>query len=230
MSRWVRVAGLRLHTLQMACSFNTSSATARRCAIGPKGRLAKSKSSPATCTVTPSATSFSTTSIIPSSKNCASSMYASSNPSWRYIAQMSVEDWQTTASSTCPFLEATVPVVRVSIAGLNIPNFFSAINPRFARRSSSSLLPENIHPAITCNTSITLPIVVCRPHYNVTETTNNCKLPIPKSRSLKISGSVLQPNYKCESLCPKKQTTNPVPFRTKLMQYLSSFGDGHNQI
>ena len=132
----------------MACTLVTSSATAHKAGIGPKGMPLKSRSSPATMTRVPRLASSLHTLTRFASKNCASSMPTTSvsDPKSRMLAEVSTGvEWMEFPSCDTTFSSS----YRVSMAGLKISTLWRANSALFSLRISSSVLPENMEPQMT---------------------------------------------------------------------------------
>src|SRR5215208_3969970 len=134
---------------QIALSFTTTSASASRLGIGPNGSPLKSMSSPATMTSYPASASRRQTSIIPSSKNCASSMATRSVVSSTFPRSSSLVETASASCGTPLWDRVSVFSERVSMVCLKTCALRWAYRARRTRRINSSVLPENIDPVIT---------------------------------------------------------------------------------
>src|SRR5215218_3112596 len=148
MSRCEREASLPQRA-QIALSLTTSSASAISLGIGPNGSPLKSMSRPAAITSFPVSASRLQTSIIPSSKNCTSSMATTLVVSSTFPRSSSLVE---TASASCgtPLWERiSVFSERVSMVCLKTCALRWAWRAQRTRRINSSVLPENIEPVMT---------------------------------------------------------------------------------
>ena len=146
-SEYCAAAPQRMHT---ACILSTYSAIAMSSGIGPKGRRRKSRSSPATITRTPRSASSVTSSTSPPSKNWASSMPTTSTPRLSFSRISPLDVTVTADRLRLSRVVSTSPSpLRVSVAIRNTWTRWRAIRARRSRRTSSSLLPENMPPVIT---------------------------------------------------------------------------------
>src|SRR5256885_4653618 len=146
--RWVRVADSP-QTTQIASSWSTRSASARRIGTGPNGSRRKSRSRPAQITRRPSSTSARTAPTMPGSKNWTSSI-PTTLVSGSRSGRISALDRTGRATNESPSCERTSSLPnRSSTAGLKTWTLRRAMTARFTRRVSSSVFPLNLPPTTT---------------------------------------------------------------------------------
>src|SRR5438552_9047056 len=161
--RWLRLAGSP-HTTQIAWSLSTISAMASSAGMGPKGRPRKSMSMPASTIRTPWSASVLATLTRPSASTCSSS--TASTSVWGRRRVMISSEESTGSAATMPpswVLIEYSPAYRASKWDLNTWTRFLAMTARRTRRISSSLLPENITPAITSMRPRRVPCCILEP-------------------------------------------------------------------
>jgi len=138
------------HSTQIACSLSTISATAMSCGMAPNGSPRKSVSVPARITRRPRSARLDATCTTPASRNCASSMATTCAIGSRRRRICEEESTGVASKVRRSWLEtAHKPAYRSSRWDLNTCTRLRAMVARRTRRSSSSVLPLNITPAMT---------------------------------------------------------------------------------